>query len=97
MQTSSEGMAELAAAQEWTHYPVVDQLLSRMRYGDEAFDWHSETLPCHACATVKGQLHTPGCDVEEYPIVTSRRCLAIATWEIRASVKAMPRSRVQDD
>src|SRR5882724_2115155 len=60
-------MAELAAAQERTHYPIGERLLTRIRYGNEAFDWHSDTIPCHDCAAIKGQLHTPGCDVEECP------------------------------
>src|SRR6266481_736744 len=67
MQTSPEGMAELAAAQERTHYPIGERLLPRIRYGNEAFDWHSDTIPCHDCAAIKGQLHTPGCAVEECP------------------------------
>jgi len=67
MQTSPEGMAEIAAAQERTYYPIGERLLPRIRYGKEAFDWHSDTIPCHDCAAIKGQLHIPGCDVEECP------------------------------
>ena len=67
MQTSPEGMAELAAAQQRTLYPIGGRLLPRIRYGDEALDWHADNLQCHDCAAVKGQLHTPGCDVEECP------------------------------
>jgi hypothetical protein len=67
MKTSPEGMAELAAAQERTHYPLGERWLPRIRYGNEVFDWQADKSPCHDCAAVKGQLHTPGCDVEECP------------------------------
>jgi hypothetical protein len=67
MQTSPEGMAELAAAQERTHYPIGGLFFPRIKYGSEAFDWHADTIPCHDGAAVKGQFHTPGCDVEECP------------------------------
>jgi len=47
METSRDGMAELKAAQERTHYPIVGRLFARIKYGDEKFDWHADALPRH--------------------------------------------------
>jgi hypothetical protein len=41
---------------------------SRIPYGQEADDWGAERGPCHDCAVTKGQLHVPGCDVEQCPL-----------------------------
>jgi hypothetical protein len=51
---------------------VASTPYERIRYGDEKRMWNSARkvkLPnvCHDCAALKGQLHVPGCDMEECP------------------------------
>jgi uncharacterized protein YcnI len=62
------GWAErIADAQNEKTYKFGDVALARIPYGSEAQDWHAGRAPCHDCAVVKGQLHVPGCDVEQCP------------------------------
>jgi hypothetical protein len=51
---------------------VTSTPFDRIRYGDERRMWDSKRkvkLPpaCHDCVALKGQLHVPGCDMEECP------------------------------
>jgi hypothetical protein len=64
---TQEWPAEIARAQKLTHYPLGEQMLPRIRYGEESNDWHAERVGCHDCIVIKGQFHVPGCDVEECP------------------------------
>ncbi|MBX3414704.1 MAG: hypothetical protein KF708_18595 [Pirellulales bacterium] len=41
--------------------------MQRVRYGEEKDDWGADERPCHDCAVIKGELHVPGCDVEQCP------------------------------
>lgn len=59
---------EIAAAQLQHSYRIAGRTLLRVPYGSENFDWHADRAPCHDCRVVKGQLHVPGCDVEECPM-----------------------------
>jgi hypothetical protein len=67
MAISDEWRDKITSAQKLTHYLVENRPLARIRYGDERDDWHADTIPCHDCAVIKGQLHVPDCDVEECP------------------------------
>lgn len=56
---------EVEKAQEIISYTVNSQAFPRIAFGQENnFD---ETNVCESCAVLKGQLHVPGCDVEECP------------------------------
>lgn len=57
--------AKLARAQTETTYTVE---IPRIRYGNEASDWHADKVQCHDCSAVKGEFHVAGCDVEECPV-----------------------------
>lgn len=45
----------------------VINVMTRIKYGDEADDWGAERQACHDCRVIKGQYHVPGCDVEQCP------------------------------
>ena len=51
-------------------YFLVTKAYQRIRYGDEKY-WGRKKLKaehvCHDCAALPGQLHVPGCDMEECP------------------------------
>lgn len=57
---------KIAAAQLKPSVLIADVEYQRIRYGAEAEDWGAGSKPCR-CAVTKGQLHVPGCDVEQCP------------------------------
>jgi hypothetical protein len=65
MQVASYWPDKLMRCQSITHYIAK---VPRIRYGDETYDWGADERPCHDCGAVKGELHAPGCDVEECPV-----------------------------
>ena len=63
-----EGWPEkIQAAQNVLSYTLNGKRVARIRYGNEQDDWHAESVPCHDCRVLKGELHVPSCDVEECP------------------------------
>ncbi|HEX2767478.1 MAG TPA: hypothetical protein VHR55_12685 [Candidatus Limnocylindria bacterium] len=60
--------AELLAAQDFLDVEIEHQKYPRLPYGVE-IGWEevAEKGPCHDCSARKGQLHVPGCDVEQCP------------------------------
>ncbi len=62
-----EWPAQIMAAQETATYTIDGTAYRRVRYGDEKTDWRAGQVACHDCFVVKGELHVPGCDVEECP------------------------------
>ncbi len=59
--------AEIMRAQTELSIRLHGKEYERLRYGVEPGWEMTAHLPCHDCAVVKGQLHTPGCDVEACP------------------------------
>ncbi|HTE41677.1 MAG TPA: hypothetical protein VK629_12655 [Steroidobacteraceae bacterium] len=59
--------ARIRKAQKQLAYVRGGVEKQRVRYGDEATDWKADTVPCHDCKVIKGELHVPSCDVEECP------------------------------
>jgi hypothetical protein len=63
--------AELLAAQDIEEVEIEHGKHRRIAYGDETHWDEMATLaaanPCHDCGATKGQLHVPGCDVEQCP------------------------------
>ncbi len=63
--------AEIIAAQGLLEIEIEQQPFARMAYGSEPF-WAEvnpvySSNPCHDCGVVAGQLHVPGCDMEQCP------------------------------
>lgn len=58
---------KIEAAQSETHYLIGGQSCRRLPYGSESYDWGADSHPCGDCVVGKGQLHVPGCDIEECP------------------------------
>lgn len=57
----------ITQAQMDTTYMIDGVEYKRIPYGKERHDWHAEKMACHDCAAIEGELHVPGCDVEECP------------------------------
>ena|SRR5215467_15224475 len=64
---TSEWLSEIQRAQTISHYSVGRELFARTKYGDECFGCRPAMTPCHDCGVIMGQLHIPGCNVEECP------------------------------
>jgi hypothetical protein len=63
-----EGWPEkIMAAQEKKSCVIGGIEYPRIPYGEEDEDWGASRHPCGDCAAIKGQLHVPGCDVEQCP------------------------------
>ena len=63
-----EGWPErIQEAQGILEYSIRGVLYPRIRYGAESDDWRADSVPCHDCRVVHGQLHVPSCDVERCP------------------------------
>lgn len=63
-----EGWPErIQEAQKELTYLIKEKTYKRVPYGSEWQDWEAETGACHDCRVIKGELHVPGCDVEECP------------------------------
>jgi hypothetical protein len=58
---------KIQASQKILTYTLYGKSVSRVRYGGEQDDWDADSVPCHDCGVVKGQLHVTNCDVEECP------------------------------
>lgn len=56
---------EIIRAQSVREYSIDGQQYHRVAYGKEVGCSHDG--PCHDCAVNLGQLHAPGCDVEQCP------------------------------
>lgn len=57
----------IQAAQKMLTYTIDGKEYARIRYGKERHDWKAPRIACHDCAVLEGELHVPGCDVEECP------------------------------
>jgi TIR domain len=59
--------AQLEASQR-KPFVLVTRAMDRIRFGKETW-WKMKKVisPCHDCAAVVGQLHGPGCDMEQCP------------------------------
>lgn len=66
-----EWPSEIFAAQSLIVYVIEGEEYRRIPYGAESswldVDPGYADIPCHDCAVVKGQLHVPGCDMEQCP------------------------------
>jgi len=54
-------------AQSVLHYTIDGRQYRRVRYGRERPSCHADQRACHDCAVLEGELHVPGCDMEQCP------------------------------
>ena len=66
VEVTADWPEKIRKAQEMTHYEIASQVYRRIPYGQERPRWSTE-VACHDCAVIPGQLHVPGCDVEQCP------------------------------
>ena len=59
---------KIEAAQLQHTYSIAGRLVQRVRYGNEKDNWGANKHACGDCGVVKGQLHVPGCDIEQCAI-----------------------------
>lgn len=73
---------KIEAAQKLTTQLVNGVAMLRIPYGSETQQWGEGS--CHDCAVEKGQLHVPGCDVEQCPAcggqIISCDCCEVESW-----------------
>lgn len=63
-----EGWPEkIREAQRETTYAVRGREIRRVPYGAEADDWGAGDRACADCGVIEGELHVPGCDIEQCP------------------------------
>lgn len=67
VEMSADWPAAIRAAQGVLHYTIDGRRYRRVRYGKERPSWHADQRACHDCAVIEGELHVPGCDVEQCP------------------------------
>ena len=63
-----DNTAVLKAAQSIKTYVRHGKRANRIPYGAEQPEGQAYDLQCRDCGVVKGQLHYPGCAVEECPV-----------------------------
>lgn len=55
-------------AQDRTHIVLRGTASARVRYGSERVPWGGEGRPCVDCVVIPGELHVPGCPIEQCPV-----------------------------
>ncbi len=64
----AEGWPEkIREAQTQTTLVIGGQTFQRIPYGRERGWRFNSRIPCHDCCVISGELHVPGCDMEQCP------------------------------